>query len=148
MINAKTKEDLMRVICTFCDTGSSESGSECDICHGYRYFLWDPDSYRCFTAELDEVTLEDESGTAIPVLRDPLVSLAYQRSVEVLLNEIEEWVRSSPLRKWKLTLDSDGWHACVWFNRYTKVCFDTSDPVLETCVRLSYLAIRRSANEE
>ena len=50
---------------------------------------------------------------------------AGELSIKSMLEFIERWVAESPVRKWKMTLDESGWHACVWFNRYTKSCFQS-----------------------
>jgi hypothetical protein len=79
----------------------------------------------------------------VPVTRSASARVPKSLSIEDMLISIELWVLESPIRKWRLTMDEEGWHACIWFNRYKKVCFDTSDPKLEQCIERCYLVIQK-----
>jgi len=62
--------------------------------------------------------------------------------IKTMLEVIELWVAETPVRKWKLTLDENGWHACLWFNRYKKMCFETSHKDVENCIARAYQKIK------
>jgi hypothetical protein len=133
------KTSLVRVICVGC---SQNPDAECEICHGARYHLWDPQSFLCYTPDGTPLTVKDDLGNLVHVSKNP--EFNQQKSnlaVEAMLGAIELWVSESPVRKWRLTLDEEGWHACVWFNRYKKTCFDTSDTRLDLCVERSFREI-------
>jgi len=86
--------------------------------------------------------LKNASAPPIPV--EPIQ--VEQGPINEMLTAIEQWVAQAPIRKWKLVLDEQGWHACVWFNQYKKICFDTSDRNLSVCIQRSYSKIRQELN--
>ena len=134
-----TKHDLIRVICEACSTCFN---AECPLCGGAKFYFWNNESGLCYSHTGTLIVHSDEEGHSLPVVRsaenDPR---QMGPDIKMILDFIEEWVSESPIRKWKLTLDENGWQACVWFNRYKKICFETADINFETCILRSYSEI-------
>lgn len=136
--------NLIKVICIGC---AKEAHYDCPICAGSRFHLWDPNTFLCYSNDGTQLFGLSDSGTSVPVTRSAHASLVKPLSIEEMLKRVERWVLASPVRKWRLTMDEDGWHACVWFNHYKKHCFDTSDPTLAPCIERCYLEIQKEVTE-
>lgn len=147
MAEKQSSASRVRVICEAC---ALSLHADCQICGGARYYYWDPESGLCYTQSGGLISVNDEAGHNMPVVRRH-DSKIFRSNTDVkgMLDAIEEWVAETPVRKWRLTLDENGWQACVWFNRFKKTCFETSNINLEACITRSYSEImkRRSSRD-
>jgi hypothetical protein len=135
------KTSLVKVICEAC---MQYQDTECILCHGQRFYLWDPNTLLCYAFDGSQIVAAAEDGGKLPVTRqlNTLASGADDAlDMQTMIEFIELWVSETPVRKWKLTFDENGWHGCVWFNRYKKTCFETHDAHLINCIKLSYKEI-------
>jgi hypothetical protein len=128
----------IKVICEACINNYS---ADCVLCSGSRYYFWDPSSCLCYSGDGQLIQIQDENGDALSVIRKHRYDEERQPDFNTMINFIELWVSETPKRKWRLTFDESGWQGCIWFNRFKKICFETSDMNIEKCVYKTYLEI-------
>jgi len=130
--------NLIRVMCEYC---LHSQKNECLICNGAKFYFWDAITQLCFSGDGSPLYLENENGEKIHLKRDQAATSSAKFDIKTMLTYIELWVAETPVRKWKLLLDENGWQACIWFNRYKRTCFETSDVDLEVCITRTYAEI-------
>lgn len=144
MAKAAVKAKLIKV---FCESCLRQFSQDCVICHGLKYYLWDPKSLLCYLASGEPMLTVNEAGDSVTVFRnrpqertqrsvsgDPgrldlslLAASAVAASEPLLssiqppltemLSTIQRWVEADSRRKWKMWLE-DGWNCCLWQNRH------------------------------
>ncbi len=134
MKNSKAKTSLVRVICERC---SHSLTATCRLCGGQRYYLWDPLTFLCYSFNYKPLVVTNDKGDSLPVIRESQ-SDTQTPAIESMIKLIEWWVSESAVRKWKLTCDEDGWHSCLWINRYKKTCYESSHRELRESVLNTY----------
>lgn len=133
---------LLKVLCEACLRGSSRA---CTICNGLKFYFWDPSSQRCFLGSGVPMVAQNEFGELVEVVRHhPYNDDTKEISTGIQLAAIEKWVAADPVRSWKLSLNDDGWQACIWFNRFKKKCSEKIGKNFEECVMLSFEEIQAS----
>ena len=135
MNNNAARELYIKVICEACNRAD---GSECIVCGGARFYFWDPQTLHCYSKDGTPITALDEDGERLSVTRRGLTHFPLKVELKVMVECIELWVREEQVRKWNLTFDETGWQACLWINRYKKICFEFTDENLEKCVAKLY----------
>lgn len=143
---SQKNQPLVKVICVAC---AKTADRNCEFCKGARFHLWDSQTHLCYNCDGKPLIMNDSDGNEIHVRRDPNLQKAPRKlPVHAMLTAIENWVSESPVRKWRLTLDDEGWHASIWFNRFKKNRVDTSDAHLALCVERSYREIIQSSTSQ
>ncbi len=126
----------VKVICEGC---IKIHNPECPACRGTRFYFWDPATCYCYS-DNGEQMLFDDNGDLIPVVRQHASSVP-DITAEAMLQFIELWVAETPVRKWKLLLDENGWQSCIWFNRYKHSCVQIAEKDFSLCIRRTYQEI-------
>lgn len=145
MVRQLSTSSLIRVICELC----TQTGDlDCSLCRGQRFYLWDPGSFLCYGIDKTPLLSINDLGDQIHVTRRKGESDETRLDLRSMIEFIELWVKETSIRKWKLVFDESGWHSCVWFNRYKKVCFEASDASMTECVAHSYKEIIRRSKRK
>ena len=138
MESTASKHKRIKVICEAC---AGYPDTSCPLCAGAKFYFWEPQTGLCFTYSGQPIMFYNNKGEALPVLRNAAPAV-HKQLLQPMLDFIEDWVSETPVRKWKLTLDENGWQSCVWFNRYKRSCFETHDINFESCIARTYYEIK------
>ena len=133
----------IKVLCEFCLRNVNPI---CCICSGARYYFWDSESSLCYSASGERLTVVDDQGDQIDIIRLANEPPIEKLEIAVLIELMEMWVKASAVRSWKLWLNADGWHACIGFNKFKKQFVQKDGMTPLQCVKESYREVLTKGN--